>query len=87
LAKNVNRLFEAAGAGEVASLNNFSFKAMKRPEAAYRWQYMTEDALARSAAGGWPTPARYRFVLIRDWVTLPPLPSITVKSSFLPRLA
>ena len=35
LAINVNRLFDAAGAGDVASVNNSSFKAMKIPEAAY----------------------------------------------------
>jgi hypothetical protein len=38
LAINVNRLFEAPGAGEVASVNNASFKAMKSPDAAYLMQ-------------------------------------------------
>jgi hypothetical protein len=58
LAKNVNKLLDAAGAGESAPLNNCSFKAMKIPDAAYLWQYVMADALARSAAGGCPTPAR-----------------------------
>jgi hypothetical protein len=35
LAINVNRLFEAPGAGEVASVNNASFRAMKSPDSAY----------------------------------------------------
>ena len=35
LAMNVNSLFDAPGAGEVAPLNNPSFKAMKSPDAAY----------------------------------------------------
>lgn len=35
LAKNVNRLFDAPGAGEPAPVNNFWFKAMKSPDSAY----------------------------------------------------
>jgi hypothetical protein len=57
LAMKVNKLLDAPGAGEVAPLNNASFKAMKIPDAAYLWQYVMAEALATSAAGGWPTPA------------------------------
>jgi hypothetical protein len=57
LAINVNKLLDAPGAGDVAPLNNASFKAMKIPDAAYLWQYVIAEALAASAAGGWPTPA------------------------------
>ncbi len=35
LAINVNRLFDAPGAGEVAPVNNASFEAMKSPDSAY----------------------------------------------------
>jgi hypothetical protein len=35
LAKNVNRLFDAPGAGEPAPVNNFSFKAINSPDSAY----------------------------------------------------
>jgi len=58
LAMKVKRLFDAAGAGDVAPVNSSSFWAMKSPDSANRWQYVTADALLRSAAGGWPTPAR-----------------------------
>lgn len=35
LAINVNRLFDAPGAGEVSPVNNASFEAMKSPDSAY----------------------------------------------------
>ncbi len=38
LAMNVNRLFDAPGAGEDAPVNNASFEAMKSPDSAYRVQ-------------------------------------------------
>ena len=58
LAKKVKRLLATAGAGDVAPVNRAWFWAMNRPDAAYRVQYVVPDALAASAACGWPTPAR-----------------------------
>jgi len=49
-AMNVKRLFDAPGAGEVASVKSSSFKAMKSPDAAYLVQYVTDEAFAASAA-------------------------------------
>jgi hypothetical protein len=51
-AKKVNKLFATAGAGEVAPVNKASFSAIKIPDSAYRWQYVTPDAFAASAAWG-----------------------------------
>jgi hypothetical protein len=58
LAMKVKRLLDAAGAGDVAPENSSSFWAIQIPDWAYCWQYVVPDALAVSAACGWPTPAR-----------------------------